>query len=267
MIDLAFKVISWIARWPKSTTFSGCPKAHAASNGEAWWPVSVLAAAYPWRTSPARLSNATYPARTPLPTPRYWPFQPEVGIQTSILMSESLDGFTCAVTRQKAGTFLKSRGPYAAGSVNAPACTTWANVIVVSGSASVARLSQVAEANGHEKNQILSSTAQNATQASGGPTCISWTGRDPSRLLRFTQVYMRIQESSAFRKVIGTSTRMLVMFFCGVPTSRVIAKSRDRRTDGRIGLAVHPLQLHEMLSAEFSGSRSFWRRHISELRE
>src|ERR1051326_7433417 len=89
-----------------------------------------------------------YPAKPPLPVPRNLPFQPVSGIHTSILMSESFAGFSVACTRQKAGRFLGlnivpgSETP--AGRVKAPAATCCADVMVVSGSLSVARLSQVA---------------------------------------------------------------------------------------------------------------------------
>jgi hypothetical protein len=80
-----------------------------------------------------------------------FPFQPDAGIQTSILMSESVDGFSVAATRQNAGrplaacTKVAGAGvpPAAIGIVNAPASTARASVIVVFGSASDARLSHV----------------------------------------------------------------------------------------------------------------------------
>src|SRR6266571_7329663 len=88
------------------------------------------------------------PAHPPLPTAWNLPFQPDAGIQTSILMSESLDGFSAAATRQNAGRLRKActaagRGavPPTGGGVNAPASTAVANVIVVPGSVSDARLS------------------------------------------------------------------------------------------------------------------------------
>src|SRR6266849_2235286 len=88
------------------------------------------------------------PAQPPLPTDWSLPFQPEAGSQTSILISESLVGFNVAVTRQKAGRFLKSAGSGAfgplktsSGGLNAPAGTIRADVIVVSGSVKVAILS------------------------------------------------------------------------------------------------------------------------------
>src|SRR5438046_2705092 len=90
------------------------------------------------------------PAHPPLPTAWNLPFQPDAGIQTSILMSESLVGFSVAATRQNAGSALNAapgpRPPRAAGGVNSPAPTGCASVMVVSGNASDARLSQVAAA-------------------------------------------------------------------------------------------------------------------------
>jgi hypothetical protein len=44
------------------------------------------------------------PAHAPLPTASNFPFQLSIGSQTSILMSESLDGVRVAVTRQNAGS-------------------------------------------------------------------------------------------------------------------------------------------------------------------
>src|SRR6202049_3150350 len=91
------------------------------------------------------------PLKPPLPTAMNFPFQPDACIQTSILMSESVDGFSVAATRQNAGRSLtactKAVGagvpPAAMGIVNAPASTARASVIVVFGSASDARLSHV----------------------------------------------------------------------------------------------------------------------------
>src|SRR5712691_5892200 len=101
------------------------------------------------------------PAHPPLPTAWNFPFQPDAGIQTSILMSESLDGFSVAATRQKGGRPAKGPRPGAgprprasgaverpgpAGGVNCPAATSCAIVIEVPGTASAARLSHVAAA-------------------------------------------------------------------------------------------------------------------------
>ena len=75
-------------------------------------------------------------------------FQPDAGSQTSILISESLDGVSVAITRQKAGRPLKRAvfarpGPGAAGGVKAPAATLWADVMVTLGRLSLERLSHV----------------------------------------------------------------------------------------------------------------------------
>src|SRR5580704_19467770 len=87
----------------------------------------------------------------PLPTPINLPFQLEAGIQTSNLISESVEGLVTAATRQKAGRSLAATRimpPRAPGDgkgdagVNAPAKTIWAKVIVVFGSLSEIRLSQ-----------------------------------------------------------------------------------------------------------------------------
>src|SRR5262245_1514362 len=87
------------------------------------------------------------PAKPPLPCPRYFPFQPVSGIQTSILISESLAGLMVACTRQNAGRFLtEAGGALAPGGTNCPAATCCAEVMVVSGSLSAARLSQEAGA-------------------------------------------------------------------------------------------------------------------------
>src|SRR5215471_12967098 len=87
------------------------------------------------------------PAKPPLPLLRYFPFHPELGIQTSILMSESFAGLISAVTRQKAGRSLKFDGKPGADSsapgVNWPAGTVWAEVMVVSFNLRLLRFSQV----------------------------------------------------------------------------------------------------------------------------
>jgi hypothetical protein len=48
------------------------------------------------------------PPKFPLPVPRYLPFQPEYGIQTSILMFESEVGVKVAAIRQNAGRLSKT---------------------------------------------------------------------------------------------------------------------------------------------------------------
>src|SRR6185295_9859265 len=86
------------------------------------------------------------PAQAPLPTDCRFPFHPASGSQTSILISESLDGVSVAATRQNAGRFRNDWGclPLGAGrgEVKAPAATGSAMVMVVLGSFSVDRLSQ-----------------------------------------------------------------------------------------------------------------------------
>src|SRR5262245_15288849 len=145
-----------------SMTFSGWPRANAAELPAC--PVSVLAVAYPPRTAAAIAGYEMLPAQPPLPTAWNFPFQPAVGIQTSILMSESLVGFTVAALRQNEAISANGDGAFprpprpaaaprprpsprsAAGGVNAPAATVCALVMVTFGSARAPRLSQGAEA-------------------------------------------------------------------------------------------------------------------------
>src|SRR5882724_10785251 len=82
---------------------------------------------------------AMAPLNAPLPTAWNLPFQPDAGNQTSILMSESLVGFSVAATRQNAGSAEKSPASPCASGVNAPACTDAAIVTVPWGSAIFAR--------------------------------------------------------------------------------------------------------------------------------
>src|SRR6476661_8910145 len=85
------------------------------------------------------------PANPPFPSPRYLPFHPVSGSHTSILISESLAGLIVAATRQNAGKFFtEAGGALSPGGMNAPAATGCADVMVVSGRFSAARLSQVA---------------------------------------------------------------------------------------------------------------------------
>src|SRR5215467_511805 len=95
------------------------------------------------------------PANPPLPTPSYLPFHPEAGIQISSLMSDSFAGLISAATRQNAGSSLNAAGCGPAGASNAPAATTCAEVMVVSGSLSVVRLSQEAAKAGWEAMRII----------------------------------------------------------------------------------------------------------------
>src|SRR5262249_47178986 len=95
------------------------------------------------------------PAQAPFPTACNFPFQPEpgapepcaeaAGSQTSILMSESLDGVSVAATRQNAGRFEKAsapRPPRPAGGVNCFAPTDCAGVTATWACGKVDRVSQ-----------------------------------------------------------------------------------------------------------------------------
>src|SRR5439155_12670589 len=84
-----------------------------------------------------------FPFQPPFPTASNFAFHPDAGSQTSILISESAVGFKVAATRQKAGrSSYRGAAPRPpAGTVNAPAATDCAIVIVVSGNLSEARLS------------------------------------------------------------------------------------------------------------------------------
>src|SRR6266849_1403255 len=92
--------------------FSGWPDAKLPSPPVPTCPVSVDAVAYPRRSAPASPRPGTryeiVPAHPPLPTAWNLPFQPDAGIQTSILMSESPVGFSVAATRQNAGSVLNA---------------------------------------------------------------------------------------------------------------------------------------------------------------
>src|ERR1041385_8722632 len=84
------------------------------------------------------------PAQAPLPTDCRFPFQADSGSQTSILISESVEGVSVAATRQNDGRFLNDWGcfPLGAGKgdVNAPAATSSATVMAVFFSLSDVRL-------------------------------------------------------------------------------------------------------------------------------
>ena len=89
MIFFEATVISWTARQPKSITFSGCPsaEARAAADVAGVGRAGRIAAREAPSPSPRRRSC---PLNAPLPTAWNFPFQSAAGIQTSILMSESL---------------------------------------------------------------------------------------------------------------------------------------------------------------------------------
>src|SRR5437762_4179323 len=80
------------------------------------------------------------PANAPLPTCWNLPFQPETGIHTSVLMSESDEGVIVSSSRQNAGRLAIGRGVSvpATGGVNDPAGTRYAAVILASASFNVA---------------------------------------------------------------------------------------------------------------------------------
>jgi hypothetical protein len=73
------------------------------------------------------------PTQPPPPTARYFPFhEPAAGSHTSILISESKEGFRVAATRQKAGSNGATAVGGAPGNGNAPGPADSARVIVVS---------------------------------------------------------------------------------------------------------------------------------------
>src|ERR1700722_13274034 len=87
------------------------------------------------------------PAKPPLPTPRYLPFQPDIGIHTSNSILESLEGRMMAWTRQNAGSLANSaeaRAVDGMGGEKSPAAMICTWLMVVPGSCSCAMLSHVA---------------------------------------------------------------------------------------------------------------------------
>ena len=85
------------------------------------------------------------PAQPPLPTAWNLPFQPDDGIHTSTLMSESADGFSVAATRHTATGFANPCAAFdrpLGGLENAPAGTSSALVMVVFDALNESRLSQ-----------------------------------------------------------------------------------------------------------------------------
>jgi len=101
------------------------------------------------------------PDQPPFPIPMNLWFQPEAGIHTSNLMLESFVGLISPATRQKAGRLPKG-GPGKCNST--PAGSSFARTMVVSGNASVARLSHVAARAAHAAEK----TANDATKALNG---------------------------------------------------------------------------------------------------
>src|ERR1700733_9344997 len=107
-----------------------------------------------------------FPFQPPFPTEPSFPFQFDAGSHTSILISESLDGFSVAAIRQNAGRSANAapppRPPPPAGA-KAPAATDCARVIVVSGSLSDDRFSHVAAAAGIERRTSNTGIVNNKT--------------------------------------------------------------------------------------------------------
>src|SRR6476659_4934794 len=89
------------------------------------------------------------PAHAPLPTASSFPFQPDTGSQTSILMSESDEGVSVAATRQNGGSCANGLPPplppRGFGAVNCPAATVCASVTATCGCENADRLSHVAD--------------------------------------------------------------------------------------------------------------------------
>src|ERR1700730_3537834 len=101
MIAFAATVVMCCARWPKSTTRSGCKE-----NDQLLpvCPLSLDIVAYSRWIAFAISENVIAPADPPEPSPRKIPFQvPAGGIHTSKLMSDWLVGVAIAATRQKVG--------------------------------------------------------------------------------------------------------------------------------------------------------------------
>jgi hypothetical protein len=116
----------------------------------------------------------------PLPTPINLLFQLAVGIQTSNLISESVEGLVTAATLQNPGSSFAEtkvrppRGPGAGkeeGGLNAPAVTVCANLIAVSGSLRAVRLSHVAATLLSELNIFMKIAAQITIRSFIGHPC------------------------------------------------------------------------------------------------
>src|ERR1035437_3148357 len=115
------------------------------------------------------------PAQPPLPTDWSLPFQPDAGIHTSILISESVEGVNVAVTRQNAGRRLNCAAegcppvsaPPGAGSAKAPAATLFADVIFVPGGERLARLSQDAAVAAEALNVSIASRTKKKARTIG----------------------------------------------------------------------------------------------------
>jgi hypothetical protein len=113
------------------------------------------------------------PLNAPFPTAWNFPFQPAAGIHNSILISESLDGFSVAATRQKAREALSGAVPPAVGAKD-PASTSTARVIVAPAKLNEARASHDDFAVGPPKARPLERSEAFGVPASDG-------GRGPRR--------------------------------------------------------------------------------------
>src|SRR5580765_42600 len=133
----------------------------------------------------------SWPAQPPLPTASNLPFQFAAdGIQTSILISESLEGASVAAMRQNSGRSLYGAKAGAPGAsrpagvaANCPAGTVCARVIVVCGSAIDARLSHDAAATTRARGAAIDREMTHNAQetifmiATSEETCPSARGR------------------------------------------------------------------------------------------
>src|SRR5439155_13898696 len=118
------------------------------------------------------------PAKPPLPMRSNFPFQPELGIQTSKPIREALVGVAQPATRQKAGRSLTT-SPL--GALKVPEGTDWATVIVVFGTARALRLSQAAAAAGVGPGMTAASRPTTRTRTPkcrliGSPLCATDRG-------------------------------------------------------------------------------------------
>src|SRR6188768_3688405 len=101
------------------------------------------------------------PFQPPLPTACSLPFQPAIGSQTSILMSDSLVGVSVAATRQNAGRSASAAPPRPPACARAPAATDAANVTVPFVSLADDRLSQVAAYAGFTQKNVPTAISVN----------------------------------------------------------------------------------------------------------
>ena len=118
------------------------------------------------------------PAHAPLPTAWNFPFQSTTGSQTSILISESLVGFSVALTRQNAGSVAKgaNTGPPGPSSrLNAPDATIVAPVTAPPGSVSAFRSSQGADAAGRTEAACSTITAAAINSDRTTPSCLPFS--------------------------------------------------------------------------------------------